>query len=70
MIGRNDSGDSVYESICPPGEKGDREKHSYKFTLYAIDKDLSSELRTRAEVKTAIEGSILQTKTLTVNFGG
>lgn len=70
VVGRNDEGDSVYRPICPPGEKGGREKHNYKFTLYALDKDITGNSSTRAEVKTAMEGSILQTKTLKVYFGG
>jgi hypothetical protein len=63
--GSNDSGDLTYEPICPPGEKGDREKHNYQFTLYAVDKKVTNNSSTRAQVKTAIDGSILQTKTLT-----
>ena len=68
--GVNDSGDLTYEPICPPGEKGDREKHNYQFTLYAVDKKVTNNSSTRAQVKTAIDGSILQTKTLKAYFGG
>ena len=68
--GLNDSGDSKYEPICPPGEKGDREKHNYQFTLYAIDKKVRNNSSTRAQVVTAIDGAILEKKTLKGYFGG
>jgi hypothetical protein len=68
--GLNDGGDLTYEPICPPGEKGIREKHNYQFTLYAVDKKVTNNSSTRAQVKTAIEGSILQKKTLKGYFGG
>ena len=32
----NSGGDRNYESICPPGQKGDRTKHTYRFELYAL----------------------------------
>ena len=67
--GLNDSGDSKYEPICPPGEKGDREKHNYQFTLYAIDKKINNNSSTRAQVVTAIDGAILEKKTLKGYFG-
>ena len=67
--GLNDSGDSKYEPICPPGEKGDREKHNYQFTLYAIDKKIGNNSSTRAQVVTAIDGAILEKKTLKGYFG-
>ena len=68
--GLNDSGDSKYEPICPPGAKGDREKHNYQFTLYAIDKKITNNSSTRAQVVTAIDGAILEKKTLKGYFGG
>jgi hypothetical protein len=68
-VGRNDSGDSNYEPICPPGEKGDRTKHNYQFTLYAVDKKVTNNSSTRAQVKAAIDGSILEKKTLKGYFG-
>jgi len=67
--GLNDSGDSKYEPICPPGEKGDRTKHNYQFTLYAIDKKINNNSSTRAQVVTAIDGAILEKKTLKGYFG-
>ena len=67
--GLNDSGDSKYEPICPPGAKGDREKHNYQFTLYAIDKKITNNSSTRAQVVTAIDGAILEKKTLKGYFG-
>jgi Raf kinase inhibitor-like YbhB/YbcL family protein len=70
VAGLNDSSESNYDPICPPGEKGDREKHNYQFTLYAVDEKVTNNSSTRAEVKTAIDGSILAKKTLKGYFGG
>lgn len=67
--GQNDEGDLDYLPICPPGEKGDRTKHNYQFTLYSVNKDLTNNSSTRAQMVTAMEGSVLQKKTLKGYFG-
>ena len=66
--GKNSEGDLKFRPICPPGSKGDRTKHNYRFTLYAIDKKLTNNSSTRAEIVTAMDGAILQKKTLTFFF--
>jgi len=69
-VGTNDAGDRNYDSICPPGEKDGRAKHNYRFTLYSIDAELNlGQDATRAKVVTAMDGKILQKKTLTGYFG-
>jgi len=69
IVGQNDEGDKAYLPICPPGEKGDRTKHNYQFTLYSVDKSLTNDSRTRAQMVTAMDGSVLQKKTLKGYFG-
>ena len=66
--GKNGSGDLALEPICPPGSKGDRVKHTYRFTLHALDKNIVNNSSTRSEIVTAMEGAILQKKTLTGYF--
>ena len=70
VVGKNDAGDNTYDPICPSGEKGNRTKHTYRFTLYAIDAKLNEGSgSTRANIKSAIDGHILKSQTLDGFFG-
>ena len=71
IVGTNDSGDPSYDPICPKGEKGNRDKHTYRYTLYAIDSKITNGPgSTRAEIKSAIDGKVLQQVILDGYFGG
>lgn len=64
------SGSRGYDSICPPGEKGDRKKHTYRFELYAIDKKLDLEPNsTRSAVVTAMKDHLLEKDSFSGYFG-
>jgi hypothetical protein len=60
-VGKNDTGDTSYDAICPKGEKEDRDKHTYRYTLYAVDsKTIGGPGSSRTEIKSAIDGKILE----------
>ena len=67
--GNNDSSNEEYEPPCPPG-KPTRDKHEYQFTLYATDTEFDSGIKnTRADLVTAMEGSIIDKTTITGTYG-
>ena len=69
-VATNDSGGHSWEPICPPGNSQERDKHNFRFTLYALDAVLTGgSSSTRAEVKTAMDGKILKKTTLDFYYG-
>ena len=69
-VGTNDANDHDFDPICPSGEKGFRDKHTYRFTLYALDSKIEGEpSSTRAQIKSAMDGKILKQVTLDGYYG-
>jgi hypothetical protein len=68
--GKNQADDRDYDPICPPGEKGDRKKHTYRFELYALDALLNiGNNKDRDDVVTAMKGKLLEKDSMSAYFG-
>ncbi|GEM_PF-275196 len=64
-LGSTSSGSKKYEGPCPP------QQHSYSFRLYALDKTLDlQDGATKAQVESAMQGSILVQTELIGKYGG
>lgn len=70
LVGKNGWNDNAYGGPCPPADGSNREKHNYRFRLYALDTKITiGPGATRSEIVTAMEGNILKGFTLTGHYG-
>jgi hypothetical protein len=64
--GTNDNGDVGYFGPCPPPDDG---SHTYRFTVYAVEKELEVEAgATRDELDATLNGSTIGTARLTGTY--
>lgn len=61
----NSAREQAYQPLCPPS--GD-DKHHYRFTVYALDKELPDELEDSAAVKKAMQEHVLDKARLTGTY--
>jgi Raf kinase inhibitor-like YbhB/YbcL family protein len=64
--GTNDNGDVGYFGPCPPRDNG---SHTYRFTVYAVDKEFEVKAGAeRDELDAALDGSTVGTARLTGTY--